>query len=52
MGLHLVMVTDRKPGTPSDFEKIKDDVRMFCIMEMQQNIINHMRKNAKIDKNL
>jgi len=50
MGLHLVMVTERKPGTPSDFEKIKEDVRMFCIAETQQNIINFMRKNAKIEK--
>jgi peptidyl-prolyl cis-trans isomerase C len=52
MGLHLVMVTERKPGTPSDFTKIKEDVRMFCIMEMHQNIINHMRKTAKIEKGL
>lgn len=52
MGLHLVMVTERKPGTPSDFQKIKEDVRMFCIMEMQQNIINHMHKTAKIEKGL
>ena len=52
MGLHLVLVTERKPGMPSNFEQIKEDVRMFCIMEMQQNIINHMRKNAKIEKGL
>jgi peptidyl-prolyl cis-trans isomerase C len=51
-GLHLIMVTDRKAGVPSDFEKIKEDVRMFYVSEMQQNIINQMRKNAKIEKSL
>ena len=47
MGLHLVLVTERKPGTPSNFEQIKEDVRMFCIMEMQQNIINHMAQERE-----
>jgi hypothetical protein len=51
-GLHLIKVTDRKAGVPSDFEKIKEDVRMFYVSELQQNIISHMRKNAKIEKNL
>jgi peptidyl-prolyl cis-trans isomerase C len=51
-GLHLIKVTDRTPPQPSEFEKIKEDVRMFCIAEMQQNILTHMHKNAKIEKSL
>jgi PPIC-type PPIASE domain len=51
-GLHLIKVTERKPGTPSDFNKIKDDVRMFCTAEFQQNIINQLHQSAKIEKNL
>jgi parvulin-like peptidyl-prolyl isomerase len=50
MGLHLILVTERNPGTPSDFESKRDDARMFCIMEMQQNIVTQLRKAAKIEK--
>jgi parvulin-like peptidyl-prolyl isomerase len=52
MGLHLIKCTERTPGEPSNFDKIKEDVRMFYVMELQQNIMNQMRKNAKIEKNI
>jgi parvulin-like peptidyl-prolyl isomerase len=48
-GLHLIKLTDRKPGKESDFNKIKDDVREVCLTELRMNIVTHERKNAKID---
>ncbi|MCS6853021.1 MAG: peptidylprolyl isomerase [Gemmataceae bacterium] len=51
-GLHLIRVTDRKPGEPSDFEKIKEEVRSFYIDEMQMAIMAQLRKTARIEVNL
>jgi peptidyl-prolyl cis-trans isomerase C len=51
-GMHLLKVTDRKPGEPSDFSKIKEEVRLICIEEMQQIIIAQLRKEAKIQIHL
>lgn len=43
-GLHLIKVTDRKPGRPSDFPKIKEAVREFCSEELRQGIMQKMRQ--------
>ncbi len=51
-GLHLIKVTERKPGTPSDFAKIKDDVREFCVMDLRQGVLLQQRKASKIEINL
>jgi peptidyl-prolyl cis-trans isomerase C len=51
-GLHLIKVTDRKAGQPSDFAKIKEDVREFCTEEARQSLLVRMRKEAKIEVNL
>lgn len=51
-GLHIIKVTDRKPGQPSEYEKIKDEVREFCVEEMRQNLLAQQRKAAKIDLNV
>jgi peptidyl-prolyl cis-trans isomerase C len=53
-GLHLIKVTDRKAGQPSEYEKIKDDVREFYIEEMRQNLLTQQRKQlqGKIQINL
>jgi peptidyl-prolyl cis-trans isomerase C len=51
-GLHLIKVTDRKPGQTSDFAKIKEDVREFCTEEVRQSLLARMRKEAKIEVNL
>lgn len=48
-GYHLIKVTERKPGTPSDFTKMKEEVRELCIWELRQNLLSQMRKNAKIE---
>jgi peptidyl-prolyl cis-trans isomerase C len=47
-GLHLIKVTDRKPGQPSSYDKLKDEVRENYTMEMWQNVLAHERKNAQI----
>lgn len=49
LGLHLIKVTDRKKGEPSDFEKIKDNVRECYIDELRQTILAQERKSARID---
>jgi peptidyl-prolyl cis-trans isomerase C len=51
-GLHLIKVTDRKAGQPSDFAKIKEDVREFCTEDVRQSLLAQMRKDAKIEVNL
>jgi peptidyl-prolyl cis-trans isomerase C len=51
-GLHLIKVTDRKPGQPSDFNKVKEDVRRFCQGELQELILAQMRKKAHVEISL
>lgn len=47
-GMHLIKVTDRKPGRPSEFAKIKEGVREFCAEDMRQQLLSRARKEAKI----
>jgi peptidyl-prolyl cis-trans isomerase C len=51
-GFHLIKVTDRKPGQPSDFTKIKDEVREMCIEEMRMALLAQQRKVAHVEVNL
>jgi parvulin-like peptidyl-prolyl isomerase len=51
-GLHLIKVTERKPGEPSDFSKIKEDVRFFCVDEMRMSLLNELRKSGQIEVTL
>jgi len=51
-GLHLIKVTERKPGTPSEYAKIKDEVREFYVEDLRQAILAQQRKAAKIEINL
>jgi parvulin-like peptidyl-prolyl isomerase len=56
-GVHLLLVTERKPGAqPADFAKIKDEVRERCLEEMNQSILvqllDQLKKTAKIEINL
>jgi parvulin-like peptidyl-prolyl isomerase len=46
-GVHLIKVMERKPGEPSDFNKIKEDVRQMRIEEMQQEILKDLRQSAE-----
>ncbi len=47
MGVHLLLLTDRKAGQPSDFAKIKEEVRQLCIEEMQQTVLQQLRQDAQ-----
>jgi peptidyl-prolyl cis-trans isomerase C len=51
-GLHLIKVTERKPGQPSDYNKIKDEVREIYVEDLRQAILNQERKAAKVEINL
>lgn len=51
-GLHLVKVTERTPGQPSEFSKIKDEVREYYLEDLKQTILTRSRKDAKIDIHL
>ncbi|HZT80967.1 MAG TPA: peptidylprolyl isomerase, partial [Gemmataceae bacterium] len=48
-GLHLIKVTERRPGDqPSDFAKIKDVVRDFCTEELRLAVLAQQRKAADV----
>jgi peptidyl-prolyl cis-trans isomerase C len=52
-GLHLIYVTERKAGgQPAEYPKIKEDVIQICIEDMYINLLNQLRKSAKIEINL
>ncbi len=48
-GMHLIKVTDRKEGSPSDYEAIKDTVRAVYGDELRIQVIQDQRKTAKIE---
>jgi peptidyl-prolyl cis-trans isomerase C len=47
-GLHLILVTEKKTGKSSEYEKITDSVREFYVEEMIQNLLAEQRKKSKI----
>jgi parvulin-like peptidyl-prolyl isomerase len=47
-GYHIIKVTDRSPGEPSNFEKLKDSVKEVLATEYYQQIIAEQRKTAQI----
>jgi peptidyl-prolyl cis-trans isomerase C len=51
-GYHLIKVTDRKPGQPSDFDRIKDEVRENYAMELWQTLLVKQRQTAHIEVKL
>jgi peptidyl-prolyl cis-trans isomerase C len=51
-GLHVIKVTERKPGQPSDFAKIKEEVKDFYLEELRHQILVQLRKEAKIEIHL
>jgi len=38
-GLHLILVTDRKPGTATTFEQVADEVRECVLEELRQTTL-------------
>jgi peptidyl-prolyl cis-trans isomerase C len=47
-GLHLIQVTDRKPGTPSTFEKSATDVLDTYSDDFRTELIAKLRKQSQI----
>jgi parvulin-like peptidyl-prolyl isomerase len=48
-GLHLIKVTNRDNGQPSDFAKIKDQVKEIYARELYQGIVLEQRRAARIE---
>jgi peptidyl-prolyl cis-trans isomerase C len=51
-GLHLIQVTDRKPGVPSEYGKVKDAVLDAASFEKRLAIVNEQRKRSKVTINI
>ncbi len=51
-GMHLIKLTERKAGQPSDYEKIKEAVRDMCIEDLRQALLAEQRKKATIKINM
>jgi parvulin-like peptidyl-prolyl isomerase len=51
-GMHLIKVTDRTAGEPSDFEAIKAQVREIYGMELYQQVVSEQRKTAQVQVNM
>jgi peptidyl-prolyl cis-trans isomerase C len=51
-GAHLIKVTERKPGTPSKYEEVKEAVKAVWADELRVNLILQLRKAAKIEVNV
>lgn len=51
-GLHLILATARKAGTPTTFEKVSDAVRDVYADEVRQSLLAKLRKDAKIEVTL
>jgi peptidyl-prolyl cis-trans isomerase C len=47
-GFYLIKVTQRDPGRPSEYAKVKQEVRDLCVEEMKMAILNQQRKTADI----
>ena len=47
-GVHLIKITERKPGTPSTFEKSLDLVRDCYSDDVRQTLVTHLRKQSTI----
>ena len=47
-GLHLIQVTDRKPGTPSTYEKSVTDVVDAYSDDFRAELIAKLRKESQI----
>jgi parvulin-like peptidyl-prolyl isomerase len=48
-GLHLILVTDRKPGKATRYDEVQPDVRECFEAEVRQNLLATLRKKAKIE---
>lgn len=47
-GLHLILVTARKQGQPTPFEKVKDEVKEVYCGKLRDSLCVQLRQSAKI----
>jgi len=47
-GFHLIWLTERQEGKATKYEDVSADVRECYEAEVKQNLLAHLRKNAKI----
>ena len=47
-GLHLVLVTDRKPGTPSVLEKCVVEVLEALTEDIRDELVKKLRKESSV----
>ncbi len=50
-GQHLILVTDRKPGTPKKFDIVKEDVRAVYAMHLRTAVVGQMRPKVQVTIN-
>ncbi len=48
-GLHLIMCTAKKAGTPRKFEEVKEDVRGVYAVRLREAVVAQMKPRAKIE---
>lgn len=48
-GLHLIMCTAKKAGTPRKFEEVKEDVRGVYAVRLREAVVSQMKPNAKVE---
>jgi parvulin-like peptidyl-prolyl isomerase len=51
-GYHIVKLTERKPGKPTTFDEVKDEVRVFYAEEFRQKLLADLRNAAKLEIHL
>lgn len=50
-GYHLILVTDRKQGTPKKYEEVKEDVKVLYAMRLREAVVAQMKPKAQITIN-
>lgn len=47
-GYHLILVTGRKPGAPTKFEDVKEEVREIYCQQLRDGLVAQLRAKAQI----
>jgi peptidyl-prolyl cis-trans isomerase C len=47
-GYHLILVTGRKPGAPTKFDEVKEEVREIFCQQLRDSLVTQLRPKAQI----